>query len=188
MVAPNIEVSNDFFHDACDYLHRYRLTEEHFYAVKSKRLKLFLDLRMAAECIMKAHASYFRMAGLSRQEIVRKVESFRHNLSALAGYLDVGECAEGWPKLKPFIEKLNQLPVDLRYRLDGSDFRMVEEVLYYETIGCDPWMKGLENVLLEMRNALNETLVKHSGFVSVEDLRALFEGEPSYNKYANKKK
>jgi hypothetical protein len=128
------------------------------------------------------------MAGLSRQEIVRTVESFRHDLSALADYLDAGECAEGWPKLKPFIEKLNRLPVGLRYRLDGSDFRAVDEVLYYETIGCDPWMKGLENVLLEMRNALNETLVKHSGFVSVEDLRALFEGEPRYNKYANKKK
>ena len=188
MVAPNVEVANDFLHDACDYLHRYRLTEEHFYAVKSKRLKLFLDLRMAAECIMKAHASYFRMDGLSRREIVRKVLGYGHNLSALSVDLDAGECAYGWPKLKPFIDKLNQLPVGLRYRLDGSDFREVEEHLYYETIGCDPWMKDLENALLEMRDALNEILVKHSGFVSVEDLLAIFVGEPSYNKYANKKK
>ena len=52
MASPNIEVANDFFHDCLDFLHRYRLTGDAFYAIKSKRLKLFLDLRMAAECVL----------------------------------------------------------------------------------------------------------------------------------------
>lgn len=59
MVSPNVEVANDFFHDSLDFLHRYRLTVDAFYAIKSKRLKLFLDLRMAAECVLKAVAAYY---------------------------------------------------------------------------------------------------------------------------------
>lgn len=46
--------ADDFFHDSLDFLHRYRITVEHFLGIKSKRMKLFLDLRMAAECILKA--------------------------------------------------------------------------------------------------------------------------------------
>lgn len=50
---PRVVVAGDFLHDSEDLLKRYKLTIDHFYAVKSRRLKTFIDLRMAAECLLK---------------------------------------------------------------------------------------------------------------------------------------
>lgn len=183
MAAANVEVADDFFHDAGDLLHRYRLTVNHFYAIKSKRFKLFLDLRTAAECILKAYAAYFHMEGLARNEVIDRIERYSHNIKALA--IDVRNHVEPnvWEGFSRFTEQLARLPVGLRYRLDCDDFREVNEDFYYETVGSDTWLDGLHDRVKDMTDALNKHLVGHSRILSGADLWEEFH-KPSHNKYA----
>ena len=170
MAEPHIEVANDFFHDAGDLLHRYRLTVDHFYSVKSKRMKLFLDLRIAAECILKAYAAYFLMASLSREEVIRKVEAYGHNIKKLALDVESSVMPDLWELFSPFVPQLAELPVGLRYRLDGADFRVLNEDFYYQTIGSDDWLDNLHENIDNIRNSLNFLLSEHSKILSGKEL------------------
>src|SRR5438105_15396065 len=78
-----LEIANSFFLDATDLLTRYRLTTEYFSAIKSRRVKLFVDLRLAYECILKAYLAYFDEHASDRKILIRKVESFRHDVERL---------------------------------------------------------------------------------------------------------
>jgi hypothetical protein len=153
MASANIEVANDFFHDAEDLLHRYRLTVEHFYAIKSKRMKLFLDLRMAAECILKANAAYFFTDTAPREDVIRRVEAYRHDIRRMADDVKSKVTADAWQRFSPFVEQLSALPVSLRYRLDGADFREVNERFYYDTVGSDPWLDALHDATRGLTSA-----------------------------------
>jgi hypothetical protein len=57
--SPSISVANDFVNTCLDYLHRHRITKENLQTVKLRRLKLYLDLRISAECVLKAYSAYF---------------------------------------------------------------------------------------------------------------------------------
>lgn len=187
MVSPNVEVANDFFHDCLDFLHRYRLTVEAFYAIKSKRLKLFLDLRMAAECVLKAVAAYNLAEDTSREAVIRHVERFSHKIAKLAVGTQACLEPETWASLEPFIEKLDALPVGLRYRLDGSDFRELNEEFYYATAGSDEWLDQLYSAVKLVSDSLNMKLQGHSRLISgAELLEELL--KPAHNKYAKKLK
>lgn len=185
MASVNVEIANDFFHDAEDLLHRYRLTVEHFYAIKSKRMKLFLDLRMAAECILKAYAAYFLMETVPREDVIRRVEAYKHNIRRMADDVKSTVPADAWKQFEPFVEQLSALPVSLRYRLDGADFREVNEEFYYETVGSDPWLDALHDATRGLTKALNALLVGHSRLLSGADLWEEF-NKPQHNKYAKK--
>jgi hypothetical protein len=184
MTNANVEIANDFFHDAEDLLHRYRLTVEHFTAIKSKRMKLFLDLRMGAECILKAYAAYFLMEGTLRAEVIHRVEGYKHNIPRMADDVKSKAPAGEWQRFEPFVEQLSTLPVSLRYRLDGNDFREMNEEFYYDTVGSDLWLDSLHGATQGLKNALNPHLVSHSRTVSSavwEELK-----KPQHNKYAKK--
>lgn len=185
MASPNVEVANDFFHDCLDFLHRYRLTEGAFYAIKSKRLKLFLDLRMAAECVLKAVAAYHLAPDTSREAAIHHVERFKHRIAKLAGDTKARLEPEPWASLEPFIEKLDALPVGLRYRLDGSDFRELNEELYYETVGSDEWLDQLYSAVELVADSLDSKLQSHSRVISgAELIKEIL--KPAHNKYAKK--
>ncbi len=185
MANANVEVANDFFHDAEDLLHRYRLTVDYFYAVKSKRMKLFLDLRMGAECILKAYAAYFLMAAAPRVEVIHRVESYKHNILRMADDVKLTVPAGEWQRFEPFVQQLSSLPVGLRYRLDGADFREMYEEFYYVTVGSDLWLDALHDATQGLTNALNTHLASHSRIISGADLWAAIK-KPHHNKYAKK--
>lgn len=185
MASPNVEVANDFFHDCLDFLHRYTLTGDAFYAIKSKRLKLFLDLRMAAECVLKAVAAYHLAPDTSREAAIHYVERFSHKIAKLAVDTKARLEPEPWASLEPFIEKLDALPVGLRYRLDGSDFRELNEEFYYETVGSDEWLDQLYSAVKLVADSLNAKLQSHSRVISgTELLKEIL--KPAHNKYAKK--
>jgi hypothetical protein len=186
MAAANVEIANDFFHDAGDLLHRYHLTVDHFYKIKSKRLKLFLDLRMAAECILKAYPAYFLMDGARREEVIRRVEAYGHNVKKISTDVQPTISPELWAVFDHFVEQLAVLPVGLRYRLDGADFRELNEDFYYETVGSDSWMEALHDAVRGLREALNGHLVGHSRILSGDDLWEELK-KPYHNKYAKKR-
>ena len=185
-VSPNIRVANDFFHDSLDFLHRYRITVEHLFAVKSKRLKLFLDLRMAAECILKAYSAYFNMKELSRDKVVREVERHSHKIGEMAAVVSPSVDAGIWNLFKPFVGPLDSLPVGLRYRLDGTDFREMNEIFYYETVGSDTWLDALHDAIKQLAVNLDKELQTHSRVVSVREIMSELKA-PSHNKYARRK-
>lgn len=187
MTSPNAEVANDFFHDCLDFLHRYRLTGDAFYAIKSKRLKLFLDLRMAVECVLKAVIAYHLAPETSRDSVIRRVESFSHKIFELADNAKTHIEPEIHGRLAPFIKPLDSLPVGLRYRLDGGDFRELNEEFYYATVGSDEWLGRLYCAVNLVADSLNVKLQNDSRIISVDELLEELP-KPVHNKYAKKGK
>ncbi len=185
MTNPNIEVANDFFHDAEDFLNRYSLTVEHFYAIKSKRMKLFLDLRMGAECILKAYAAYFLMKDSPRRDVISRVESYRHKIPQMVNDVKSFIPVYEWQRFEPYVEQLSALPVSLRYRLDGADFRQLNENFYYATVGSDLWLDSLQDAIRKLTKALDTHLISHSRILSGADLWEEFK-RPQHNKYSKK--
>jgi len=80
MTQNNIEVSDDFFNDALDFVRRFDLTFEECFAIKSKRAKCFIDLRMAYECILRAVIVYFE-GDNDRESNINLIEKFKHYLA-----------------------------------------------------------------------------------------------------------
>ena len=183
----SVEVADRFFTDADDLLSRYRLTFERDYARKSRRLKCYIDLRLAVECLLKGTLAYHFDPGADRQQVIEYVQRWQHKLDRL-----FGECAEHLPEslasgLPSVIADMGSLPIGLRYALDAYDFIEAREAVYYKTVGSDGWMKRLEELVSEFRENLNAKLQTHSGIIGVE---ALFERilNPPYNKYRKKRR
>lgn len=185
-ISPNIDVANDFFHDCIDLLQRYRMIIDHFSGIRSKRLKTFIDLRIAAECLLKSYVAYFKLSELDRGDVIKKIETYGHKITSMAVEAEGFADHQNWASFSPYVAKLDILPVGLRYRLDVFDFREVNEVLYYETVGNDAWLYGLHDSLKALSDDMNQHLNSHSCVVSVEELwEELI--TPRHNKYAKKK-
>jgi hypothetical protein len=183
-------VASDYYHDANDFLQRYRLTVDNFYATKSKRFKLFVDLRMAAECALKAYIVYHTCSELSREDIINKAGGYNHVIEKMQKdarpFLDESQFA----LLNKLFLDLHKLPVGLRYRLDGMDYREANEDFYYQTIGDDDWLDSLHIQLSKIANDIGKKLESHSRIVlSGELFEELFEEllNPSFNKYRDRK-
>lgn len=187
---PNhIEVADHFFHDSVDLLKRYELciTTEYpdFSALKSRRMKCFIDLRMALESALKAVVAYYHLPHLGGEKLVKKVESFRHHLDKLlpktVGHLP----EEVRNETSSLCEELNQLPVGLRYRLDVFDFIGNHENLYYSTIGSDTWLSNTAKTIWKISKYIGDELSNESRLLSAADV---FEEmrEPRFEKYKSK--
>lgn len=169
-MTPHVEIADNYFHDCEDFLHRYRLTQEHFTSLKSRRFKLFVDLRMALECALKAHVVYFQMAGLSRKDIIDRLHNLGHDTSKLIGLVSDSLTQTQLEDLRSVSEEVRMLHVGLRYDLDQVDFRVAQNDLYYQTIGSDVWLNRLHDVITELSTLISESLQTHSRVVSVKDL------------------
>jgi hypothetical protein len=182
-----LEVADSFFRDSRDYLWRYELTWEHFSPIKSSRYKLFIDLRSAYECILKAHLAYSAEDSASRKCIIQKLEVYNHNIDRLFRDLvpflpkDIEKNGEH------FNVKIVSLPISLRYCLDGRDFLDAKEDLYYSTIGQDSWMGQFAEFVTALVRQLDEKLQAHSKIVSSEEAWEILNSRDGYNKYAPKR-
>lgn len=182
LMRERLEIANSFFLDATDLLTRYRLTTEYFSAVKSRRVKLFVDLRLAYECILKAHLAYFDEQTSDRKMLVRKVESFRHDVERLLGDV-IPFLSEHLVQRGRLLNKeLALLPISLRYYLDVCDFLEAKNDHYYATIGRDSWMEGFAEFVTTLTDQMNKNLESHSRIVGAGELWDVMNHE-SYNKY-----
>lgn len=177
-----LEIANSFFLDARDLLTRYRLTSEYFSAIKSRRVKLFVDLRLAYECILKAHLAYFDEQSSDRKMLIRKVESFRHDVGRLLGDI-IPFLPEHLGLRGQLLNKeLALLPISLRYYLDVCDFLEAKNDHYYVTIGRDSWMEGFAEFVIVLIDQMNKILQSHSRIVGGDELwDAMI--DQGYNKY-----
>ena len=185
----HIEVSDHFYHDSCDLLCRFESSFDGdsitFYSVKSRRMKCFVDLRMAMESILKAYSSYYCHSDISGQKIVQKIENYRHHVEKLlpkcSGYIpDVWQqdCIK-------YCDDLSKLPVGLRYKLDVMDFIYQNEELYYATIVNDAWMRGLKDNISGITEHIGDVLSKESKILSGKEVWEKLD-RPRYRKYGDK--
>lgn len=168
--------------DATDLLTRYRLTTKYFSGIKSRRVKLFIDLRLAYECILKAHLAYFDEESSDRKSLIRKVESFRHDVGKLLGHI-IPCLSEHLVQRGQLLNKeLALLPISLRYYLDVCDFLEAKNDHYYATIGKDSWMEGFAEFVRVLIDQMDKKLQSHSRIVGGDELweAVIHEG---HNKY-----
>lgn len=180
-MTPHVQIADNYFHDCDDFLHRYRLTQEHFTSLKSRRFKLFIDLRMALECALKAHVVYFQMKDLSRKDIINRLHNLGHDTSRLSELVSGSLPQTLLEDLRSVSQKLSALHVGLRYDLDQMDFRYAREDLYYQTVGSDAWLKRLHDVITELKNSISIKLQSHSRAVTSKEIWNDLT-TPSYNK------
>jgi hypothetical protein len=122
---------------------------------------------------------------MDRKRVIQAAEKHGHRISSLEKSAIMLTSA-GALSLEERGELLDKLPVGLRYALDGYDFLLFHEDLYYETIGCDPWMIDLRGYLDRVFKSMNEVLSKHSGIVDISDIPMEELLGERYNKYKEK--
>ncbi len=183
LMRERLEIANSFFLDATDLLTRYRLTAEYFSVVKSRRVKLFIDLRLAYECILKAHLAYFDEQTSDRKMLIRKVELFRHNVEKLLGDITPFLSEHLVQRGQLLNKELALLPISLRYYLDVCDFIEAQNDHFYATVGRDSWMEEFAEFVRVLIDQMNENLQSHSRIVGGDELwdAMIHEG---YNKYS----
>lgn len=184
----NIDVSNDFYHDSLDLFDKYKACyfneAINFQSVKSKRMKCFIDLRMAVESVLKSYAAYYLHADLNGKKLVKRIERYKHFVEKI-----YNNCAEHLPTAqqetcKNYCLQLKDLPVGLRYRLDCMDFLYAQEKLYYQTIGNESWLDGLEKLVDVLIKDIGHTLSTHSQVIDGSSLNFDEVFSQPYNKYA----
>lgn len=161
-----LRIADRFYQDSSDYLWRYTITKSKFRDLKCRRFKLFIDLRQAIECSLKAHLAYW-----CEIEDIKNVEKYNHNLKKLAGAVVefLPESISGL--LVTNSRKLECLPLGVRYAYDAYLMVETEEVKYYETVGSDQWLEQLEALAIDLNQNIGQELQKHSKVVSVTDLK-----------------
>ncbi len=79
-----LELTGYFSEDAFDFFHRYKLTfysdQFDFQCVKSRRVKAYIDLRMALEVLLKAAVCLRGSGELAGRQLVREIRRYRHNI------------------------------------------------------------------------------------------------------------
>ena len=185
----HIEVANHFYHDSVDLLKRYEHCIESefpdFSSLKSRRMKCFIDLRMAMESALKSVASYYCHSNLKGEKLIRKVEGYRHHMDKLKPAAQPYLPAEIVERVSSVCDQLQSLPVGLRYRLDVMDFISNREDEYYNTIGSDTWMSSTARTVWGVSKFIGKELNKESRIIDVDELMEEF-FQPRYEKYAIK--
>jgi hypothetical protein len=177
----NVEVAQDFFEDASDLVLRFDRTFDDFSPIKTRRFKCFNDLRLAYECILKAIVAYRQPRDMERKALIAVVERHKHNISSLENAILSTDGDRFGVEVRG--AELDQLPIGLRYALDGKDFREAKEMEYYQTIGSDLWLHRLRVYIAGVRDSVGAALGKEGGIISPGDITMEMLFEKKYNKF-----
>jgi hypothetical protein len=182
----HVHVASHFFNDSRDFINRFEICwsseSPAFYAIKSTRMKLFIDLRMAMESSLKAIVTFFNHSNIAGEILVKKIESYRHNIEKLVMNTSQFIPIELQEEVTTLCNSLNNLPVGLRYKLDAMDFHRYKEELYYKTIGCDHWMEKTAETIKKLNIFIGSRLSNESRIWGSSELMQEIL-EPVYRKY-----
>lgn len=184
---PNyLEVSSHFLHDAIDFELRYRFCLQSdgplFYAPRSRRMKVFIDLRMGIESALKSLVSYHCNNDRRGKTLVNWIESFKHSTDKLIRKAGPYLPEDFFGNYGESLADLTKLPVGLRYRFDAWEFYDNQEELYERTIGDNSWLSLVHRALTCIIELINNSLKSHSRIVNAEDVLLEMQ-EPRYAKY-----
>ena len=141
-----IELAGFYVEDAFDFYRRFKFTfyseQVDFQGVKSRRSKVYVDLRMAVEALLKAVICLRSPRGLAGKPLVKTIRKHSHNITTLKEEAFRGIALQ--TRYSDAVDKCSTAPVDLRYQFDAMNFRSGDDREYYDTIGSDAWLKTLE--------------------------------------------
>lgn len=185
----HIEIADHFFNDATDLLIRFRYCFKsdgpRFDIPHSRRVKCFIDLRMAMESILKGYAAYYVHSEISGKKLIRRVEKYSHHVEKLSSSCKAHLPLPYSSKTNVMCEQLSNLPVGLRYRLDATDFKENRTNKYYDTIGSDSWLDELATVVEGITKHFGKELNKESRIVSLSEAWEEYSA-PRHVKYPSK--
>jgi hypothetical protein len=187
----HIEVSDHFYHDAYDLSERFKYCWDAefpaFDAVKSKRFKLFIDLRIALESSLKAVVAYRLHNNLSGELLIKTIRSYGHDIEKLKNAAINYIPKESTEWLDNIAAQSKLLPISLRYKLDAFDFKLADSDFYYSTIGSDHWIDMFYENTIFINNHIGSALSKESRILSVRDIIEIIK-QPAHNTYLVSKK
>lgn len=158
-------IAEHFHHDASDFIDRFDILWES-QTHKTGRIKTFVDLLMACECELKAHAILSRLQD-DVFKAYKEVRTAGHRIDRLAEMAQFMEDRTHYDFLK---DNLLGLSVFIRYSLDayGTFFPFDyddAEINYSKTIGNNFWVLQVRGHLRLMIDASND---EFTGMVSNE--------------------
>lgn len=158
-------IASHYEQDARDFLERFNLLWE-AQLHKTGRIKSFVDLLLACECMLKCHI-VLQQVQKDPKVVYKEVRSYRHDIQALAHaatYLQDRTC---YVQIE---ERLSQFSVFIRYSLDAYETffpsaleRSDALINYSATIGNNPWVLASRDLVA---SALSSTHGEFQGLVT----------------------
>ena len=184
------EVGVNFYQDSCDLCERFEYCwiaeSPAFDAIKSKRFKLFIDLRIALESTLKAIVSFKKLSNYSGKTLIKEIRKYSHHIDKLTNDSIEFTPEENQIWLNQISHECKNLPISLRYKLDADDFRFTENSFYYRTIGSDRWMQNFLNNVQSLNNFISSNFFEKPRILSGKELRDIVK-QPRYNTYRKAK-
>ncbi len=141
-----IELARYYCEDAQDFLVRFRALfyarQKDFQAIKSRRAKAYLDLRLSIEALLKGMICLRASRRLCGRPLISTINRYRHNLSLLIRKALKGLRIDA--KYRVALRKCGLAPVGLRHSFDAMSFRPPDGRHYAQTVGSTVWLQLLE--------------------------------------------
>lgn len=145
-------VAQDYYLDALDLHSRFRAHWEE-QTRKSSRVKSFIDLLMACECMLKSQCIMERKS-LPIAEAYAEVKALGHNIDKLSRSIKHQPTALIYTKARCHFSPFH---VRLRYSVDANEYffpilgvQSSGRPTYSETLGNSAWMEAAEDVVKEL--------------------------------------
>jgi hypothetical protein len=169
-----LRLAHYYWEDARDYLKRYRVlfhnAEFDFQGIKSRRVKCYIDLRMALEAILKAGLCLKSKWSDGGEPLIKRIKGYSHNIGKLQA-----EALKGFKIDKAVLDAIarcDTAEIVLRYQVEAAAFREGDDRDYYATIGSDKWLDTIEAFVGDAATQIGKRLNKFSKPVDARTLIA----------------
>lgn len=177
-------IADHYKRDASDFLERFNILWER-QLHKTGRIKSFVELLLACECILKCHIILQEIEGDPRT-VYKKVRSIGHNIEALAKEARYLNDRSSYAEIE---SRLGSFSILVRYSLDayetffpsaleGSD----APINHSATIGNNPWVLATRDLVTSLINSTTKSSDEIE-FVT-DDLEILLQHELEMKKFA----
>jgi hypothetical protein len=169
-----LRLAHHYWEDARDYLKRYKILfhsqEFDFQSIKSRRVKCYIDLRLAVEAVLKSALCLQSGWSDSGEPLVKRIKSYGHNIGKLQA--DALKRLKIDKELVETINRCDTAEIVLRYQVEAVAFREGDDRDYYATIGSDKWLDTLEAFVAKAVEQIGKRLSKFSKPVDARTLTA----------------
>lgn len=168
-------IAHHYTEDARDFVERFDLLWEN-QLHKTGRIKSFVDLLMACECVLKAHVMLGRSSDDPR-EVYKEIRKASHQIGPLAKAAVFLTDRSIYDELA---RRLDNFSVLIRYSLDAYETffpsyieRHEAKLNYSHTIGNSPWVLEVRALIVPLLDSVSDEL----GGLVTDDIGAILEHE-----------
>ncbi|QZA82527.1 hypothetical protein [Deefgea piscis] len=157
LISLHKTIAHNFWLDSRDFLARFDVLWE-IETHKSGRVKTFVDLLMACECVLKSHAMLGLMPTTTTKDAYKLIRKASHSIAKLAELACFNSNRENYDFLK---QHLDQFPVSIRYSLDadGVFFPMLRDwsdakIPHSKTVENHVWVMSIRACVYNLAHEL----------------------------------